>query len=68
MNKTYTGHHDTNGNPIYVGDTIKEGCNGLVSTVEFNVKRGSFWLKGLGEGYGIENAEIEWENIDSSAD
>lgn len=61
--KIFTGYYDHNNKPIFVGDTIKEGCNGLVSTVEWNGKRSSFWLKGLGEGYGIENSHIEWDKI-----
>ena len=65
--KVYTGHNDCNGNPIYVGDIIKEGCNGLEAPVVWNNKRGSYWLEGLGEGYGIENAEIEWSVIKSYA-
>lgn len=63
--KVYTGHNDCNGNPIYVGDIIKEGCNGLEAAIVWNNERGSYWLEGLGEGYGIENAEIEWCIIDS---
>lgn len=61
--RVFTGHYDKNNVPIYVGDTVKEWCNGLVAEVEFNVERGSFWLKGLGEGYGIEDSNIEWEVI-----
>ena len=62
--KVFTGHYDVNNKPIYLGDTIKEGCNGLISKVEFNKKRGAYWLEGLGEGYGIEDSEIEWEVLD----
>lgn len=61
----YTGHNDCDGNPIYVGDIIKEGCNGLEAPVVWNNERGSYWLEELGEGYGIENAETEWHVIDS---
>lgn len=55
-----TGHTDTNGTPIYVGDVVKEGCNGLVAKVVLDFEKG-YLLEGLGEGYGIENAHIEWE-------
>lgn len=61
---TFTGHYDCNGKPIYVGNTIREGCNGLVAKVEYNTERGAYWLEGLGEGYGIENSETEWEILD----
>lgn len=66
-NRVNTGFCDCHGKPIYVGDTVYEGCNGLVSTVEWNPGRGSFWLNGLGEGYGIENAHIEWEVLYSNS-
>lgn len=56
----FTGYKDANGTPIYLGDTIKEGCNGLVAKVILDFEKG-YWLEGLGEGYGIENAHIEWE-------
>ena len=62
-NPNYTGHMDSLGNPIFVGDVVKEGCNGLVAEVEFNKERGAYHLKGLGEGYGIEDSEIEWEVV-----
>lgn len=63
MNNNFTGHYDVNGKPIFLGDTIIEGCNGLISSVEFNKERGAYWLKGLGEGYSIEDSHIEWEKI-----
>lgn len=60
-----TGFTDCCGNPIFLGDTIKEGCNGLTSKVVYNKKRGAFWLDRLRDGYGIENAGIEWTVINS---
>lgn len=63
MNNNFTGHYDVNGKPIFLGDTIIEGCNGLISSVEFNKERGAYWLKGLGDGYSIEDSSIEWEKI-----
>lgn len=63
MNNNFTGHYDVNGKPIFIGDTILEGCNGLISSVEFNKERGAYWLKGLGDGYSIEDSSIEWEKI-----
>ena len=63
MNNNFTWHYDVNGKPIFLGDTIIEGCNGLISSVEFNKERGAYWLKGLGDGYSIENSSIEWEKI-----
>lgn len=62
MDHEFTNHYDINGVPIYVGDTVKEWCNGLVSKVIFDKERGSYWLEGLGEGYGIENVG-DWEVI-----
>ncbi len=62
-----TGFKDCDKTSIYVGDIIQEGCNGLISIVEWNQKRGSFWLKNLGEGYGIENASIEWKVLNSES-
>lgn len=58
--KIFTGFYDANNTPIYVGDIVKEGCNGLVAKVIIDFEKG-YWLEGLGEGYGIENAHIEWE-------
>lgn len=63
MNNNFTGHYDVNGKPIFIGDTILEGCNGLISSVEFNKERGAYWLKGLCDGYSIEDSSIEWEKI-----
>lgn len=62
--KSFTGHYDNTGKPIFVGDTVYEGCNGLVAKVEFNQERGAYWLAGLGDGYGIENSNIEWKILD----
>lgn len=63
MNNIFTGHYDSNGKPIFLGDKIKEGCNGLISTVEFNKERGAYWLKDLGDGYSIEDSDVEWTKI-----
>lgn len=63
MNNIFTGHYDRNGKPIFLGDKIKEGCNGLISTVEFNKERGAYWLKDLGDGYSIEDSDVEWTKI-----
>jgi uncharacterized cupin superfamily protein len=59
----YTGYNDVNGEPIYVGDTIREGCNGLVSTVIWNQEAGTFTLNGLSDEYCIADAAIEWTKI-----
>lgn len=58
--KIFTGFYDANNTPIYVGDIVKEGCNGIVAKVILDFEKG-YWLEGLGKGYGIENAHIEWE-------
>ena len=63
MNNIFTGHYDSNGKPIFLGDKIKEGCNGLISTVEFNKERSAYWLKDLGDGYSIEDSDVEWTKI-----
>ena len=62
---TFTGHYDCEGIPIYVGDIVVEGCNGNKAEVIFDEKRGALWLKGLEEGYGIENSDVEWEVVES---
>jgi len=59
-----TGFKDIYGNPIYVGDIVEEGCNGFQARVTWDYKRGSFWLQGLGEGYGIADSHIEWKIIE----
>ena len=58
-----TGHFDREGNLIQVGDIVYEGCNGLTAEVVWNPEKASFWLKGLGEGYGIEDSDVEWNII-----
>ncbi len=62
---TFTEHYDAEGIPIYVGDIVVEGCNGLKAEVVFDKEKGALWLKGLGEGYGIENSHIEWDVVES---
>lgn len=64
----YTGYKDCEGKPIYIGDIVEEGCNGLKTKVVWNKDRNSFWLEGLGEGYSIENADVEWTVIESYRD
>ena len=59
--KIFTGHYDNTGKPVFVGDAVYESCNGLVAKVEFNQERGAYWLAGLGDGYGIEDSNIEWK-------
>lgn len=62
--KIFTGHYDVNHKPIHVGDTIKEGCNGIIAKVEFNQERGAYGLEGCSGDYSIEDSEIEWEILD----
>lgn len=62
--KLFTDHYDNTGKPIFVGDTVYESCNGLVAKVEFDQERGAYWLAGLGDGYGIEDSNIEWKVLD----
>lgn len=59
-----TGFFDAEGKEIYVGDKIYEGCNGLVGTVGWCPKKGTFKLIEYGDGYEIENAEIDWTVVD----
>ena len=58
-----TGYVDSKNKEICVGDIVTEGCNGLTAKVVWNKERNSFWLEGLGEGYDIENANVEWTII-----
>ena len=55
-----TGHFDAEGNLIQVGDVVYESWNGITAEVVWNPEKASFWLKGLGEGYGIEDSNAEW--------
>lgn len=60
--KIFTGYYDANQNPIYVGDIIQEGCNGIISEVIKNPNcKGGYGLEGCGESYCIADASIEWE-------
>lgn len=59
----YTGAKDNKGRLIYENDIIEEGCNGLRSIVVWDEEEFTYKLKGLGIGYEIKNAHIEWENI-----
>lgn len=58
-----TGHFDAEGNLIQIGDIVYEDCNGLTAEVVWNPERASFWLKDLGEGYGIEDSDVEWNIV-----
>lgn len=63
-----TGFKDCEGISIFVGDTIKEGCNGLISTVEWRYEAGTFCLKGLGDCYNIKDSSIEWTVLNSNSE
>ena len=58
----YTGLVDRNGTKIFEGDIVTEGCNGLTSVVVWDMSKGTYRLKDLGDGYTIEYAH-EWEVI-----
>lgn len=58
----FTGFKDCKGNPIYVGSKVKEYCNGLVGTVGWDNKKGTYKLMEYGDYY-IEDSDIEWEVI-----
>lgn len=45
--KSFTGHYDNTGKPIFVGDIVYESYNGFVAKVEFNQERKAYWLAGL---------------------
>lgn len=62
-----TGYKDENHIPIFVGDTVQEGCNNLISIVEWRKEATTFCLKGLGESYNIRDAHIEWKVLNSEA-
>lgn len=62
-----TGYKDENQIPIFVGDTVWEGCNGFISTVEWRQEVATFCLKGLGNDYRISNADTEWKVLNSEA-
>lgn len=59
-----TGFKDANNKDICVGDIIKEGCNGLISCVIWDNKKGTYKLQGLGDYY-IEDSNIEWDIIET---
>lgn len=65
---TYTGYTDRNGQPIFVGDTIREGCNGLQSTIIWDPGTATFVMQGLGTEYRIEDAPIKWTKTGSYLD
>lgn len=59
--KKFTGYYDSNHCPIYVGDTVKEACNGLIrKVVENHLCVGGYGLEGCCPDYNIEDADIEW--------
>ena len=64
-NRKNTGFKDANNKDIYVGDIVKEGCNGLISTVGWDKKKGTYKLNGLGDYY-IEDSNIEWEILETN--
>lgn len=51
------------GIPIFVGDLVKEGCNGFIREVVWDNEEFTFKLKGLGIGYCIQNAVTDWTVI-----
>lgn len=62
--RKFTGFYDNEGKPIYLGDTVYEGCNGLVRKVVVNQEsEGGYGLEGCGPSYGIADAGIEWRVV-----
>ena len=59
----YTGMIDFEGNKIWEHDIIEEGCNGLVGSVAWDNKLGTYGLLGFGEDYVIKDAQLEWEVV-----
>lgn len=55
----FTGCVDLNGTKIFTNDKVYEGCNGLVGTVIWDKKLGTYRLD-IGETYLIADAHIEW--------
>lgn len=63
-NSKFTGFYDCKKRPIYIGDKVKEWCNGFEGTVGWDKEKGTYKIIELGEGYEIENSHIEWEVLD----
>ena len=55
----FTGCVDSNGTRIFTNDKVYEGCNGLIGTVIWDKKLGTYRLD-IGETYLIADARIEW--------
>ena len=64
----YTNKKDINGTKIFEYDIVKEGCNGLIGVVVWDDDLATYKLDGFGEGYTIQDAEIEWEIIGNKFD
>ena len=47
---------------------MQEGCNGLIGVVVWDNDLATYRLDGFGEGYTIQDAEIEWEVIGNKFD
>jgi len=58
----FTNAFDCNKTPIYNGDIVKEGCNGLIGVVSFDEESCTYKLKGFGDYY-IKDAAVEWTVI-----
>lgn len=55
----FTGCTDLNGTRIFTNDKVYEGCNGLIGTVIWDEKLGTYRLD-IGETYLIADARVEW--------
>ena len=64
----YTNKKDINGTKIFEYDIVKEGCNSLIGVVVWDDDLATYKLDGFGEGYTIQDAEIEWEVIGNKFD
>lgn len=58
--RTFTGFFDSNGKRIYVGNKVKETCNGLIGTVGWDAEAGTYKLMEYGDYY-ITDADTDWE-------
>lgn len=64
----YTNKKDVNGTKIFEYDIVQEGCNGLIGVVVWDNDLATYKLDGFGEGYTIQDAEIEWEVVGNKFD